>query len=235
CAGFERLTGVSSAPRHRHVEAYATIVLAGDYEQYSYAGRLRVGAGDVVIQPSFDCHADLMLSASLWIVRLHWRRDESLGGVYHNLEIDEIARAAKRDVVEATELLKSACRRAVCAEAVLQDWADKLARDLAANPRLRIAEWARSHGISREHISRRFSADFGVSPAQFRSELNARAAWSKVTGTRDSLSAIADDLGFADQAHMTRAVTALTGVPPARWRRSHSFKTAYPAAAITQA
>jgi hypothetical protein len=45
----------------------------------------------------------------------------------------------------------------------------------------------------------------------------ARAAWLQITGSSDPLSRIAANLGFADQAHMTRAVKALTGAPPTRW------------------
>jgi hypothetical protein len=32
--------------------------------------------------------------------------------------------------------------------------------------------------------------------------------------------------GFADQAHMSRAIRVLTGATPGNWRRSNSFKTA---------
>ncbi len=224
-AGFERLAAVRSVPRHQHAEAYATIVLDGAYEQLSYAGRLGIRAGDVVVQPTFDCHADRMLSAGITLVRLPWRREESLGGVYRKVPIGAIARAAERDIAEAAERLAAALKDAQCERGFVEDWADRLACDLAANPRLRLARWARLHRVTREHVSRCFSAAFGVTPARFRSELSARAAWLRITGTRESLSAIAGDLGFADQAHMTRAVVALTGAAPSLWRRSHSFKT----------
>lgn len=73
--------------------------------------------------------------------------------------------------------------------------------------------------MARETASRAFTAAFGVPARQFRSELRARAAWLQVVRTRDSLAAIAVATGFADQAHMTRHVRALTGASPARWRR----------------
>ena len=34
------------------------------------------------------------------------------------------------------------------------------------------------------------------------------------------LAALAQDCGFADEAHLTRAVSHLTGRPPGRWRRA---------------
>ncbi len=39
------------------------------------------------------------------------------------------------------------------------------------------------------------------------------------------LASIAQDLGFADQAHMTRAVKWLTGRTPAAWRREKALST----------
>ncbi|HEU4731148.1 MAG TPA: helix-turn-helix domain-containing protein [Kofleriaceae bacterium] len=43
--------------------------------------------------------------------------------------------------------------------------------------------------------------------------------WLAIVRTRDSLAAIAAATGFADQAHMTRSVRALTGASPSAWRR----------------
>jgi AraC-like DNA-binding protein len=102
------------------------------------------------------------------------------------------------------------------------DWSDRLAADLVARPRLRIDAWAEAEGLSREHVARRFGATFGVSPTQFRTELIARKAWFRIVGASEPLSLIAAEAGYADQAHMTRAVRAFTGAPPARWRAAIS-------------
>ena len=50
-------------------------------------------------------------------------------------------------------------------------------------------------------------------------EFKAREAWIRTVTRRDSLAFIASELGYADQAHMTRAVRMLTGAPPDAWRR----------------
>jgi AraC-like DNA-binding protein len=55
--------------------------------------------------------------------------------------------------------------------------------------------------------------------------MRARAAWLRLTGTRDPMSSIAVDLAFSDQAHMTRSVAALTGATPSVWRRMYSLKS----------
>src|SRR5579859_6194449 len=62
--------------RHQHLEAYASIVLEGRYEQAGYSGRWTVGGGDVLLQPTLDCHADRMLSRGVWVQRPPWRLEE---------------------------------------------------------------------------------------------------------------------------------------------------------------
>jgi len=208
-------------PRHQHVEAYATLVLGGTYEQLAYAGRLRLECGDVLLQPTLDCHADRMLSQGLEILRLPWRREADFGGVYRGCRVDLIRNTARHDLREAVALLEEdlATRRPI--PSVMTDWTDALAVALRCDARLQIATWAESMHLSRERVSRGFTSAYGVSPVQFRAEVRARAAWLRLTGTRDPMSSIAVELSFSDQAHMTRSVAALTGATPSEWRRTY--------------
>lgn len=225
--GREELPVGLRAPRHQHVEAYATILLHGAYEQLAFAGRLSLEAGDVIVQPTFDCHTSRMLSPGIEILRLPWRREASLGGVYRGCRIDSVLQAARRDPVEAAQLLAQELSSRAPAAARIDHWADSLAGSLARDSGLRIADWAAAARLSRERVSRGFCQVYGVSPGQFRSEIKARAAWLRVTGSTDLLSKIAAEIGFSDQAHMARMIKAFTGAPPIQWRRSHSFKAAH--------
>jgi len=211
-------------PRHQHTEAYATLVLGGRYEQLAYAGRLRLESGDVVLQPTFDCHSDCMLSPELEILQLPWRRESGYGGIYRGCRVDLIRSAARRDLREAVALLEEDLASRLPVAAMITDWTDALAVALR-NPRLQIAAWADGMQLSRGRVSRGFRSAYGVSPVQFRAELRARAAWLRLTGTRDPMSNIAVDLAFSDQAHMTRSVAALTGATPSAWRRTYSLKS----------
>jgi len=217
-AGIDRLPAHQDAPRHRHGAAYVTVVFAGAYEQASYAGRLKVEAGDLLVQPTFDAHADRMRSRGVELLRLPWRRELTLGGVFGDLPIDEIRRAAAHDIGEAVALVEvlTATRRPRARR--VDHWSDRLAADLATGDHTPLAAWAEQANLSRETVSRGFTARFGVSPARFRAELRARAAWARIAETPAPLADIAYDLGFADQAHMTRAVRWLTGAAPAAWR-----------------
>lgn len=217
--GIERLASGHSLPRHRHLAPYAIAILRGAFEQVGYAGRVRVSAGDLLVQPALDAHANTMRSgAGAMILRLEWRDVDGLGGARRIADLDAIVRAAERDPDEATALAREQWSRAASAQ-TLADLPDILAAELAAHRVPSLAAWADGAGVARETVSRSFTKAFGVSARQFRSELKARAAWLRIVQTRDSLAAIATDTGFADQAHMTRNVTRLTGASPGAWRR----------------
>jgi AraC-like DNA-binding protein len=160
-----------------------------------------------------------MLSPGARLLRLPWRREDGLGGVHRPAGLDLIVRAAARDLAEASAMLAAAVDAAPRAEPLVEDWADVLAGALRGDPALRIGRWAEAAGVTRETVSARFRGAYGVAPARFRVEFKAREAWLRATGSRVGLAAIAADLGFADQPHMTRAVRAATGDTPASWRR----------------
>ena len=71
----------------------------------------------------------------------------------------------------------------------------------------------------------RFGRFWSVTPARFRAEVRARKAWRAIAFGDAPLAEVAADGGFADQAHLTRAIRALTGRTPGAWRLSNPFKT----------
>jgi len=218
--GIETLPASFSLPRHRHLRAYATVVLAGTFEESGYVGRTRAAAGDVLIHPALDCHANNMISAGVRLIRLDWPDDRGAGGLYRLNDVDAVARAAEKDLSAATLLLQKALRKeCISAPGRRNDWPDLLAGILAQNASTEIGVWAESNGLARETVSRGFAAAYGIAPAVFRAELRTRAAWLRITRSSDGLCAIATETGFADQAHMTRWIHRVTGAPPAAWRR----------------
>lgn len=214
--GMDRVPYTKKLPRHQHLLAYATLVLEGRFEQLSYAGRLCLKAGDVLINPTFDRHANRMLSQGLVLVRLPWCEVPTVGGVYRNLAIDIARRVAAYDPVEASEILREEVLGKAYSPVTALDWPDGLALELGQNRKLNLSRWADSHGLTREYVWRCFRDTFGVGPAHFRSEVNARAAFLRIVGSSEPLSGIAADLGFSDQPHMTRMVTALAR---SAWRK----------------
>jgi AraC-like DNA-binding protein len=224
-SGVERLPRAGAMPRHQHVEPYVTLVLGGAYEQMAYGGRLRLDEGALVVQPSFDCHSDRMISDGLVLLRLPWRHDTSLGGIYRGCDLDSVRRAAEHDVAEAVGLLGEQLASRAPELSDRRHWTDRLAADLAGGTSLSLGEWADHAGLARETLARGFKTAYGVGPARFRLELRARQAWAACTAGAAELAEIAQDLGFSDQPHMTRAVKWLTGRTPAAWRREKALST----------
>lgn len=206
-------------PRHRHRAAYAAIVLSGGYLEAGGAGRWTVEAGDVVVHPPFDAHLN-HLRGQAWVLNLTLDPLTDLPPVFRVDDLDGLERAWREDPHRAAGLLVPAAT----ARPLDQDWPDALAADLARDPGLNLGEWARKRGLSPSTVSRGFAATFGVSPARYRAERRALSAWRRLMTERAPLAELAVDCGYADQAHLTRAITALTGAPPSRWRGRKSVQ-----------
>ena len=228
--GRERLPPETHRPRHGRRDAYLTVIIAGAFEQTGYGGRFRLEAGDIMVQPTLDRHADRMISRGIDILRLPWSFDLTAGGVWRGGDIDALCRLAERDVTAAGEAAKAQLQAAVQLTPVapiLDHWADALMADIIAAPAVRLADWARRRGLAREAVSRAFHRLYGVTAAGIRQELRMRAAWADCMYAAEPLAEVALNHGFSDQPHMTRTMQALTGASPSQWRtRSQNFKTA---------
>lgn len=208
--------------RHRHQRPYVALVLSGGYEEAGEAGRRRLGPGDVAIHEMFGGHLNAVAPTGARVLNLE--TGGLPGGFAAIADPDAVARLAERDAVAAANLLRA---NLVPLAAQEMDWPDLLARDLAADPGLALGDWARARGLAAETLSRGFGRAFGISPKRFRYEGRARAALRAVMAGAAPLADLALEAGFADQAHMSRAVSDLTGLAPGAWRRwSSGCKTA---------
>lgn len=203
--------------RHHHREPYATVVLAGSYEEAGDAGRIAVCEGEVLFHGPFSAHCDrispkrtVVLDLPLPFDGRDWPARAQLA------DPGRIVRLAEHDPVEAVAALLDEFAPIPAAEA--NDLPDQLSATLRASVALRIGEWAVARGRSREHVSRSFEKLYGVSPAAYRADCQAKRAWRMIVASDASLAGIAIEARYADQAHMTRAVTRLTGMSPRRWR-----------------
>jgi AraC-like DNA-binding protein len=95
-------------------------------------------------------------------------------------------------------------------EAVLDD--TPASRDLVS--------LARALRVSPAHLSRVFQAETGSSLTRFRNRVRVSRVLARLEAGDADLAAVAGDLGFADQAHLTRTVRATLGTTPARVRRT---------------
>ncbi|MEL7025027.1 MAG: AraC family transcriptional regulator [Pseudomonadota bacterium] len=103
-----------------------------------------------------------------------------------------------------------------------------LAQYIREHPEKAIGYWARSLGLAASTISRAFRQAFGVSPAEYRATARTLQAYQRLVETETTLSDIATQLHFSDQAHFTRAIRALTGAPPNYWRKVKNLQDTKP-------
>jgi AraC-like DNA-binding protein len=226
--GTERWTAHSEIPRHRHDQPYAALTLSGGYQESGTPGCYRARAGLVLLHRSFDAHLDRFGQGGARILNLPLGTEPrfGLGSV---TDPDGIARLAQKDLTAAGEALREQLQPHSLPVA---DWPELLARDLSHAAPVCLSDWADRHGLAPETVSRGFRKVFGVAPARFGLEARTQQALGLIADGLAPLAAVAAAAGFADQAHMTRAVTALTGRPPGHWarlRRQRSHAGAGPA------
>jgi AraC-like DNA-binding protein len=77
-------------------------------------------------------------------------------------------------------------------------------------------------GVSPYRLSRAFPREIGVSVTRYRNRVRVGRALERLEQGERSLAILAADLGFADQAHLTRTVREHTGHPPGALRQTAS-------------
>jgi AraC-like DNA-binding protein len=87
---------------------------------------------------------------------------------------------------------------------------------VASRGEVSVAELAREVGVSARQLQRRFGAAVGLGPKQFARVRRLRTAIGELLTTEPrTWSAVAADLGYADQAHLVREFVQLAGLTPA--------------------
>lgn len=200
--------------RHRHAFGYMCVVLSGRFLEAGDAGRFRASAGDVLVHRPFEAHLDRFGCTPAEVLNLPLIDGLPEAGAVRVVDLDRVARLAERDPLEAAEAVGEGCAEAQ-GEA---DWPDLLAAALRTGAPFGLGDWARSQGLAAATVSRGFRLAYGTTPARFRAEARARRAWHALRSSRRPLAELACESGFADQPHMTRAITDMTGRSPKRWR-----------------
>jgi AraC-like DNA-binding protein len=81
-----------------------------------------------------------------------------------------------------------------------------------------VEDVARSLGLSRRQVERRFPAEVGLAPKRFARVVRLQRAARRLRDRpQETLAAVAARVGCFDQAHLTREFVELAGVPPSRW------------------
>jgi AraC-like DNA-binding protein len=81
-----------------------------------------------------------------------------------------------------------------------------------------VDDLAREAGTSRTVLAERFNEVLGQAPIEYVTGWRMQLAAERIRTSKDSLAAIAADVGYESEAAFNRAFKRVTGVTPGRWR-----------------
>ncbi|MFN7024505.1 MAG: helix-turn-helix domain-containing protein [Pseudorhizobium sp.] len=90
--------------------------------------------------------------------------------------------------------------------------------------RLSVAEMAETVGLSESWFANVFKQTTGKTPLQWQLARRIERAQTLLTATDLTVADIAAQLGFSDQAHLTKAFRQVAGETPAAWRRLQEIR-----------
>jgi AraC family transcriptional regulator len=233
-------------PPHAHDRPTLAVVMRGGFEtrlasEVLECGRssLRVepagsphsnrfgptGAHIVVVQP--DLTSALLASAGDALSRADHRRDERAGLIGRAI----VSELRQRDTVSPLALQSLGLE--LVATLVRSGRASRPAPPHVARATelihdrflegLRIETIAAAIDVGPNELVRAFRAFHGVPIGTYTRRLRLEWVARRLAASDEPIASIANEAGFADQPHLTRAFRAFTGLTPARYRRDRAL------------
>lgn len=236
--------------RHRHAEAVIGLLLNGVYDEWLDGRMVEPMRASLLIKPPETPHANRIGRVGTHTVLIQVKPDAipaDLAGVLQRpaIHIDaKVAAIGELFVAElrrpggpsplalealAYELLGIAERRGVSAGrgySRTQAWVSRVreyVHDEVAHGSSRatsLADLAGAAGVDRAHLARTFRRVFGCTVGEYVRAARVERAARMLRNSRESISRIAAESGFADQSHFTNHFKSTYGAPPGAWRRS---------------
>lgn len=206
---------------HRHDWAQVSLLLAGGYVEDSHDGRARADGPGFSAKPGRFEHENRFGEAGALILSLN------LDAVDPKRYV--VARPAAAGWNTLRRMAAGQTGMTVLAGTLAGEppgpvaapgpWLNQARDRLLAEPGLSIAALARSFGLHPVRFARLFREAFAQSPSAARQNRRAARAVDRIVRSATPLAEIAAAEGFADQAHLSRAVGQATGWSPGRLRR----------------
>jgi AraC family transcriptional regulator len=230
-------------PSHAHAHPYFCYVSSGGFEELGEAGSYVASRGTLVFHPAAETHSDEFGDAGGRCFNIEVGGDVDLvrdpgvvrgAGVRYAAELYREMRAWDAASALVAEGLTSALiarvdydasRDALRAEPTSRRTRGDIAR---AVERLRadpcnppsLAQLAAESGLSALSFARAFRRQFGCGVGAYVRAERVEMAKRALAESSSAVSTIAAELGFADQAHLTRVFRDATGWTPAAFRRA---------------
>jgi AraC-like DNA-binding protein len=219
---------------HVHDQVTIVVPLSGYFVENTFKKSIQGKPGAVVVETPESPHEDIYGPCGGTNLRLRMSPElqslvecEAHGGSPH-VRAYEIARSMAENVGDPF-LLECAALEILGFANNGPEWTPRcrpaFLRDIIANLRANvdlgrdIATIARDAHVSPIRLVRSFRRTYGISLARFMRVLQMQRALSLLSDPAISLSAVATEVGFSDQSHMTRAFAQTYGATPASMRR----------------
>jgi AraC family transcriptional regulator len=244
---FESLyPGNLRQPRHTHVLASFSFVLAGSYVENLGDKPQTRQPSTIVFHPPHESHAVeyrndpvRILSVQMDSKRLSYFRDRSIvfesrasersattawlgRRLYKEFHLADSASAIALEGL-ICEILAEASRAKAARKEVSPRWlgqAKDLLHDNFTEP-LAFDDIAKSIGVHPVHLARVFRQKNGCTIGEYLRRLRIEFAAREIAAGDKALSEIAIVAGFADQSHLTKTFKTYFGLIPSEYRRLH--------------
>jgi AraC family transcriptional regulator len=233
---------------HLHPWATLCLTVAGGYVEDWGVTRVRCDGPSLVFHPPGDVYGDRISDAgsrcltigvdpavfssaadaipSLAHLRASRRAPPSWLAfqLHQELELgDDLSAASVEGTVLA--LLAEVCERpALEVHGAPPPWLERVKEQIhdefARGPSLE--SLARAAGVHRVHLAREFRRRFGCTPGQYIRQRRIEFACHRLAASREPLSVVAFDAGFADQSHFTNTFRQIVGATPGAFRARFS-------------
>ena len=224
----------ADTPAHAHANDYVCVVLAGAFRESSSSGDFDWRAGDAVVHRNGEQHRDSFGPEGARCLNLH--APGGLKAVPGGRRCDPRLRSLAAEL--AAEVALGAPDDGLAIEALTAELFGRLAGDrsqggegdwLGVVIEAVDAEPHRAWGLDEiaaladrhpTHVARAFRRRTGVSLGAWRRRRRLTELALRLKRGDEPLANLAADLGYADQAHMTREFRARACAAPAAWRRA---------------
>jgi AraC family transcriptional regulator len=228
-----------SLARHEHETAYVSFLLAGDYMEVSHQDERICSPGTVIWHPRAEAHADRFHSCGGHLLDLEidtsWLCDAAQefklvsqarvfrGGLPYLLGL-RIYRQLSANSCEvenaATELLGFFFTGPL--DRQRPAWFDRALQICSEvhDPHLSLARLANALGVHPVHVARSFRRFTGCTFGDHLAEIRIRKAFELLRNSQKPIVEVAYTCGFADHAHLCRALKKSTGLTPSAFRRT---------------
>jgi AraC family transcriptional regulator len=228
-------------PRHDHQHAYMCFVLAGEYEEISSTGRVDAMRGALLGHPEGHRHGNRFGNRGARCLNVipdaQWREEFGWARLLDRATHTHVGKhaaptAAVLKALSEPDNLSPLVLASSILELIINThrqtpergrprFVNRVIDMVNANisSPLSMVDLAREVAIHPAHLSRVFKQQTGMTIGTFARQARLQVALEQMANSSTSLSTIAVQAGFSDQAHMTRAVRAETGLTPSMYRR----------------